>query len=81
MSEMGRWRTYGHLLQVALPTLEQSVLIQARRVFDRAGKALEAGKVGRKLGFEVRKRGGDQLGNAIRVAQQCFDCITASGGD
>ena len=57
----------GHLLLVSSPTLEQTVEIQARRVFDRAGEALEAGKVGREVGIEVRERGGDQRSNAIRV--------------
>jgi hypothetical protein len=41
--------------------------IQARRVFDRAGEALEARKVGREVNIEVRERGSNQLGNAIRV--------------
>ena len=57
----------GHLLHVAPTTLEQAVEIQARRVFDRAGEALEAGKVGREVGIEVRERGGDQRRDAIRV--------------
>jgi hypothetical protein len=43
------------------------VKIQARRVFDRAGEALEAGKIGREVGIEVCERGSNQLGNAIRV--------------
>jgi hypothetical protein len=57
----------GHLLHVAPPTLEQAMEIQARRVFDRAGEALEARKVGREVNIEVRERGSNQLGNAIRV--------------
>jgi hypothetical protein len=41
--------------------------IEARGVFDRAGEALEAPKVRREVGIEVRERGSDQRGNAIWV--------------
>ncbi|MBK9086399.1 MAG: hypothetical protein IPL80_14135 [Sterolibacteriaceae bacterium] len=41
--------------------------IQARGVLDRAGETLEAGKIRREVGIEVRERGSDQRGNAIRV--------------
>ncbi|MBK9705040.1 MAG: hypothetical protein IPO75_17255 [Betaproteobacteria bacterium] len=57
----------GHLLKVAPAALEQAMHIEARGVFDRAGEALEARKVRREVGIEVRERGSDQRGNAIRV--------------
>lgn len=57
----------GHLLHVPAVALEQTLQIQARSLFDRAGNALEASKVRRKLGIEVRERGSDQRSNAIRV--------------
>jgi hypothetical protein len=41
--------------------------IQARRLFNRAGAALEASKVRREVKIELRERAGDQCSNAIRV--------------
>jgi hypothetical protein len=41
--------------------------IEACRVVDRAGAALEAGKVRREVGIEVRESGSNQRSNAIRV--------------
>jgi len=43
--------------------------IQVRSLFDRAGNALEASKVRRKVGIEVRERAGDQRSNATRVLE------------
>jgi hypothetical protein len=57
----------GHLLDVASLALEQAMHIEARGVFDRAGEALETRKVRREVGIEVRERGSDQRGKAIRV--------------
>jgi hypothetical protein len=47
--------------------LEQTMQIEPRSVFDRAGKALKARQVRRKVGIEVRERGSDQRSDAIRV--------------
>jgi hypothetical protein len=57
----------GHLLHVAPAALEQAVEIQPRGVLDRTGETLEARKVRREVGIEVRERGSDQRSNAIRV--------------
>lgn len=57
----------GHLLHVAPMALEQAVQIETCGVFDRAGTTLKAGKIRDEVGIEVRERGSDQRGNAIRV--------------
>jgi hypothetical protein len=49
----------GHLLDVASRGLEQAMHIEVRGVFDRAGEALEAPKVRREVGIQVRERGSD----------------------
>ncbi len=50
----------GHLLHVAPTTLKQAMQIEARRVFNRAGKTLEAGKIRSEVGFEIRERRGNK---------------------
>ena len=57
----------GHLLHVSPPTLEKTMEILARRVFDRARSILETTAVGCEVGFEVRKRRSNQERNAFRI--------------